>query len=208
MTGAELCGALRRQRQKLLAHVLRAYARSAFLTLPCTACSLPAPTLNHKSKYIKQVHTKKGDSPVELQLPLYIEDIKALLPHRYPFLLIDRVTHLVPGKEVTGYKMVTANEPHFPGHFPEFHLMPGVLITEALAQLGGIAVMAVPEMQGKRPMLAGLDEFRFRGQVRPGDKLDMHVTIDRLRGNMGKGHGAASVDGQVVAEGSILFALA
>lgn len=144
----------------------------------------------------------------EFALPMGIDEIMQILPHRYPFLLVDRVTELEPGQRAVGYKMVTANEPHFTGHFPNYPLMPGVLIAEALAQLGGIAVLMVPELKDKRPMLAGLDDVRIRGQVRPGDKLDMEVTIDRLRGSMGKGHGIAKVDGQVVAEGSILFALA
>ena len=144
----------------------------------------------------------------EFKLPLYAEELRALLPHRYPFLLVDRVTELEPGKRAVGYKLVSANEPQFTGHFPEYNLMPGVLIVEAMAQVGGIAVLAVPELAGKRPMLAGIDEVRFRGQVRPGDKLDMEVTIERLRGSMGRGRGVAKVDGQVVCEGSILFALA
>lgn len=145
---------------------------------------------------------------MEFSLPMYTEEIRQLLPHRYPFLLIDRVTNIDPGKLATGYKLVSANEPHFAGHFPEYNLMPGVLIAEAMAQLGGIAVLMLPELTGKRPMLAGLDEFRFRGQVRPGDKLDMEIRIERLRDAMGKGRGVASVDGQTVAEGAILFALA
>lgn len=143
----------------------------------------------------------------EIQLPLYAEDLRNILPHRYPFLLVDRVTDLTPGKHAVGYKMVTANEPHFTGHFPEYNLMPGVLITEAMAQLGGIAVLTLPEMKDKMPMLAGLDSIRFRGQVRPGDKLDMDVTIDRLRGSMGRGHGVAKVNDEVVCEGNIVFAL-
>jgi 3-hydroxyacyl-[acyl-carrier-protein] dehydratase len=141
-------------------------------------------------------------------LPLSAEDIRRLLPHRYPFLLVDRVTELEPGKRAVGYKMVTANEPHFTGHFPEYMLMPGVLIAEAMAQLGGVALLALPELKGRRPMLTGLDGVRFRGQVRPGDRLDMQVEIDRLRGSMGRGYGEAFVDGQKVCEGTILFALA
>ncbi|WP_245631882.1 3-hydroxyacyl-ACP dehydratase FabZ [Alicyclobacillus ferrooxydans] len=144
----------------------------------------------------------------EIQLPMYVEDIKKLLPHRYPFLLIDRVTELEPGKRAVGYKMVSANEPHFTGHFPEYNLMPGVLVVEAMAQLGGVAVLALPELAGKMPMFAGIDSARFRGQVRPGDKLDMDVTIDRLRGSMGRGQGIATVNGEKVCEATILFALA
>lgn len=141
-------------------------------------------------------------------LPLYVEDIRKLLPHRYPFLLVDRVTALEPGQFVAGYKLVTTNEPHFTGHFPEYNIMPGVLIAEAMAQLGGIAVLAVPEFSGKQPMLTGLDEMRFRRPVRPGDKLEMEVTIERLRGSMGKGKATAKVDDEIVAYGTILFALA
>lgn len=144
---------------------------------------------------------------MDISLPLYAEDIRRILPHRYPFLLVDRVTELEPGKRAAGYKMVSANEPHFTGHFPEYNLMPGVLIAEAMAQLGGIAVLLVPEFAGKQPMLAGLDEMRFRGQVRPGDKLEMETEIDRLRGSIGRGRGVARVDGQVVCEGTIIFAL-
>ena len=144
----------------------------------------------------------------DFTLPMYADDIRKFLPHRYPFLLVDRVTELEPGKRAVGYKMVTANEPHFTGHFPDYNLMPGVLIVEAMAQLGGIAVLAVPDLAGKRPMLAGLDEVRFRGQVRPGDKLEMAVDINRLRGSIGRGHGVAKVDGVVVCEGVITFALA
>lgn len=144
----------------------------------------------------------------EFQMPMYVEDIRKLLLHRYPFLLIDRVTELNPGKHAVGYKMVSANEPHFTGHFPDFALMPGVLIVEAMAQLGGVAVLSLPEMEGKMPMFAGIDSCRFRGQVRPGDKLDLDVTIDRLRGSMGRGQGVATVGGEKVCEATILFALA
>ncbi|GGJ13703.1 3-hydroxyacyl-[acyl-carrier-protein] dehydratase FabZ [Alicyclobacillus cellulosilyticus] len=140
-------------------------------------------------------------------LPLYAEDIRRILPHRYPFLLVDRVTELIPGERVAGYKLVTANEMHFVGHFPDYQVMPGVLIMEAIAQLGGIGVLVVPAFRDKLPMFTGLDDVRFRGQVRPGDRLDMEVVIERLRGTMGKGRGTARVDGKVVAEGTILFAL-
>ena len=144
----------------------------------------------------------------EFELPMYVEDIRKVLPHRYPFLLIDRVTELEPGKRAVGYKMVSVNEPHFTGHFPDYPLMPGVLMVEAMAQLGGVAVLALSEMEGKLPMFAGIDSCRFRGQVRPGDKLLLDVTIDRLRGSMGRGHGVATVDGEKVCEATILFALA
>jgi 3-hydroxyacyl-[acyl-carrier-protein] dehydratase len=143
----------------------------------------------------------------ELQLPLYAEQIRKILPHRYPFLLVDRVTELVPGERAVGYKLVSQNEPQFTGHFPEFSLFPGVLTVEAMAQLGGVAILMKPEFQNKLPVFAGVDGVRFRGQVRPGDKLDMELTIDRLRGSMGKGTGIAKVDGKVVCEGTLMFAL-
>ncbi len=148
------------------------------------------------------------EQELELTLPLYAEDIRKLLPHRYPFLLVDRVTELTPGNRAVGYKMVTANEPQFTGHFPEFNIMPGVLIAEAMAQLGGIAIMVNPGFTGKRPMLTGLDNFRFRRPVRPGDKLEIDITIDRMHGSMGQGSGIAKVDGEICAQGNILFAFA
>jgi 3-hydroxyacyl-[acyl-carrier-protein] dehydratase len=144
---------------------------------------------------------------MELNLPLYVEDIRKYLEHRYPFLLVDRITEVDPGVRVKGYKMVTANEPHFTGHFPAYNVMPGVLIVEAMAQLGGVLMMSKPEFEGKRPLLSGIDGARFRGQVRPGDKLDLELTIERLKGPLGKGKGTAHVDGKLVAEATIMFAI-
>lgn len=144
----------------------------------------------------------------DFELPLYAEQIRQILPHRYPFLLVDRVTELVPGEKAVGYKLISQNEPQFTGHFPEFSLFPGVLTVEAMAQLGGVAILMKPEFKDKLPVFAGIDGVRFRGQVRPGDKLDMELTIDRLRGSMGKGTGIARVDGKVVCEGTLMFALA
>ncbi|MFB5191041.1 3-hydroxyacyl-ACP dehydratase FabZ [Alicyclobacillus fastidiosus] len=144
---------------------------------------------------------------MEFNLPLYVEDIRKILPHRYPFLLVDRVTDIEPGVSVKGYKMVTTNEPHFTGHYPDFNIMPGVLIVEAMAQLGGVAILSQSDFEGKRPLLSGIDGARFRGQVRPGDKLELELTIDRLKGRIGKGKGTAHVDGKLVAEAEILFAI-
>lgn len=144
---------------------------------------------------------------MELNLPLYAEDIRQILPHRYPFLLVDRVTEIEPGVRVKGYKLVTANEPHFTGHYPDYNVMPGVLITEAMAQLGGVVILSLPDFEGKRPLLSGIDGARYRGQVRPGDKLDLEIEIERLKGRMGKGKGTAYVDGKLVAEATILFVI-
>jgi len=136
-----------------------------------------------------------------------IQEIKNVIPHRYPFLLVDRVTEIEEGKRVVGYKNVTANEPFFQGHFPEYPVMPGVLIVEALAQLGAIGVLGMEENKGKLGFLAGLDRCRFKRQVKPGDQLKLEVEITRMRGVIGKGKGIASVDGEVACEAEIMFAI-
>ncbi|MCL4459603.1 MAG: 3-hydroxyacyl-ACP dehydratase FabZ [Chloroflexi bacterium] len=139
---------------------------------------------------------------------LGIKEIWEALPHRYPFLLVDRIVELAPdGSRAVGIKNVTINEPFFQGHFPGYAIMPGVLIVEALAQTGGAAVLANAEHKGKMGVLAGIDGFRFRRPVVPGDTLRLEVTLSKVRGPIGKMHGRATVDGQVVAEGEILFAL-
>ncbi len=136
-----------------------------------------------------------------------IREIMERIPHRYPFLLVDRVLELVPGKSGKGIKNVTINEPFFTGHFPGAPIMPGVLIVEAMAQLGAMVVLSVPENKGKLAFFAGIDSMRFRRQVVPGDQLYMEVEISRMRGSIGKGSVKALVDGQVAAEGTVMFAL-
>ena len=136
-----------------------------------------------------------------------IREIMERIPHRYPFLLVDRVLELVPGKSGKGIKNVTMNEPFFAGHFPGTPIMPGVLIVEAMAQLGAMVVLSLPENKGKLAFFAGIDSMRFRRQVVPGDQLYMEVEISRMRGSIGKGSVKALVDGQVAAEGTVMFAL-
>ena len=136
-----------------------------------------------------------------------IREIMERIPHRYPFLLVDRVLELVPGKSGKGIKNVTINEPFFTGHFPGAPIMPGVLIVEAMAQLGAMVVLSVPENKGKLAFFAGIDSMRFRRQVVPGDQLFMEVEITRMKGPIGKGSVKALVDGQVAAEGTVMFAL-
>ncbi|MCM3747574.1 3-hydroxyacyl-ACP dehydratase FabZ [Paenibacillus pasadenensis] len=136
-----------------------------------------------------------------------INEIMEIIPHRQPFLLIDRILEVEEGVRAVGIKNVTMNEPFFAGHFPGFPVMPGVLIVEALAQVGAVAILKVDGNRGKIAMFAGIDEFRFRGQVTPGDTLRLEVEITRLKGIIGKGKATASVDGKVVAEGGIMFAL-
>jgi 3-hydroxyacyl-[acyl-carrier-protein] dehydratase len=136
-------------------------------------------------------------------LPLEAADIMTLLPHRYPFLLVDRVVELEPGKRAVGIKQVTANEPHFTGHFPQRPIMPGVLMVEALAQTAGIAVMALDEYRGKLGLFAGIDGCRFKRLVVPGDTLRLEVTVEKLRGMFGRVHAVASVEGEVAVEATL-----
>lgn len=136
-----------------------------------------------------------------------IKEIKEILPHRYPFLLIDRVTEVIEGKSVKGYKNVTINEPFFQGHYPEHPIMPGVLILEAMAQLGGIAILTLEQFKGKTPMFAGADRVRWRKPVGPGDKLELSCEIIKLRGPIGVGKALATVDGKKVCEAEITFAI-
>ena len=134
-------------------------------------------------------------------------EIADILPHRFPFLLVDRILEVEEGTRAVGIKAVTIGEPFFAGHFPGFPVMPGVLIAEALAQVGAVAVMRSPAHQGQIPFLAGLDAFRFRRQVVPGDVLRLEVTLTSLRQRAGRGHGVASVDGELAAEGDIIFVM-
>lgn len=136
-----------------------------------------------------------------------INEIKKIIPHRYPFLLVDQVMEMEEGKRVVGLKNVTINEPFFQGHFPDYPVMPGVLMLEALAQVGAIAVLGIEANQGKIGFLAGVDKCRFKRQVLPGDRLKLEVEIIRMKGPIGKGKGKASVDGQLACEAEITFAI-
>ena len=138
---------------------------------------------------------------------LTIEQIKEILPHRYPFLLIDGVDDYVPGKWAKAYKYVSPDDEIFKGHFPEYPVLPGVLIIEALAQTGAIATLSLPETRGKLALFGGIKDARFFRQVRPGDKLELECEITRVRGTVGIGSGIASVDGTKVCSAKITFAL-
>ena len=138
---------------------------------------------------------------------LNIDEIKKIIPHRYPFLLIDRVSELEPGVRAVGHKNVTINEPFFAGHFPDYPLMPGVLVIEALAQVGAVALLSLPQHQGKLALFAGLDEVRFKAQVRPGDALRLVVGLQAIKLGIGKGQAEAYVGDKLVVSGQMLFAL-
>ncbi len=139
---------------------------------------------------------------------LTIEEIQKLLPHRYPFALVDRIIEYVPGKRAVGIKNVTFNEPHFQGHFPGRPMMPGVLIVEAMAQVGGIVLTQLPELEGGLFLFAGIDKVRFRRPVVPGDRLIMTVELLCVkRRRFGKMQARSVVDGQLVSEGELMFSL-
>lgn len=135
------------------------------------------------------------------------QEIKDIIPHRYPFLLVDKIVDIEEGKRVTGIKNVSINEPFFQGHFPDYPVMPGVLIIEALAQVGAVAMLQKEENKGKIGFLAGVDNCRFKRQVVPGDQLKLEVEITRLRGPVGKGKAVATVDGETACEAEIMFAI-
>jgi 3-hydroxyacyl-[acyl-carrier-protein] dehydratase len=138
---------------------------------------------------------------------LDIQQIKEIIPHRYPFLLVDRVLEVEEGKHAVGIKNVTANEEFFNGHFPDYPVMPGVLIVEALAQVGAVAMLKKEENRGRLAFFTGIDNCRFKKQVKPGDQLRLEVEIIRSRGALGKGKATATVDGEIVCEAEIMFAL-
>jgi 3-hydroxyacyl-[acyl-carrier-protein] dehydratase len=143
-----------------------------------------------------------------VKAPLGPAEIRALIPHRYPLLLVDRIEEIEPGVRAIGLKNVTQNEPFFQGHFPDYPVMPGVLVIEAMAQVGAVGVMAGGEHRDRLALFAGIDGVRFRRQVLPGDVLRMEVEITRLKGKVGRGKGRATVEGERVCEAQLMFAFA
>jgi 3-hydroxyacyl-[acyl-carrier-protein] dehydratase len=138
---------------------------------------------------------------------LDVEQIRAILPHRYPFLLVDRILELEPGKRAVGLKNVTINEEFFCGHFPGHAVMPGVLVLEAMAQVGGVMLLTLNQHTGKLAYFGGMDNVRFRKPILPGDTLITEVTMIKARGHVGKVKVVGSVDNEVACEGEFIFAL-
>ena len=138
-------------------------------------------------------------------LPWEAADIMTILPHRYPFLLIDRVVEIDPGQRVVAIRNVTANEPQFTGHFPGRPIMPGVLLVESLAQAGAVALLSTEENRGKLVLFAGIDECRFRRIVIPGDTLRLEITVEKLGRVSGRARAVATVEGEVAVEALLSF---
>ena len=134
-----------------------------------------------------------------------ITEIMSILPHRYPFLLIDRVVEVERRQRIVAIKNVSFNEPQFQGHFPDYPIMPGVLMVEALAQAGAVGVLSHPDFLGRVPLFAGIDDVRFRRVVRPGDVLDFQLTVDRLRSTFGRGTGVVQFAGDAVLDAKLSF---
>ncbi len=135
------------------------------------------------------------------------KEIMDIIPHRYPFLLIDTIEELEPGVRALGKKCVSMNEPYFQGHFPGNPVMPGVLIIEALAQVGAVAILSQPEWKGRTAYFAGIDKAKFRQKVMPGDVLMLEMEIIKVKGPVGVGKATATVNGKVAASAELTFAI-
>lgn len=138
---------------------------------------------------------------------LDVNGIMEIIPQRAPFLMIDKVEDFVPGESAIAYKNVCINEPHFAGHFPGNPIMPGVLIVEALAQTGAVAILSKEENRGRNALFGGIDKLRFKKQVKPGDTLKLEVKIIKQKGPIGIGEAIATVDGEVACKGELTFAI-
>ena len=152
-------------------------------------------------------YTVEARRGVTIALPLDRAAIETILPHREPFLMIDEVLELEPGERVVARKLVRADEWYLRGHFPGRPVMPGVLIVEAMAQTGAVAVLSEEENRGRIALFAGIDDTRFKRIVEPGDELELECRLEQVRGPIGKGRARATVDGQLAARGTLTFAV-
>ncbi len=171
---------------------------------PIASSSAPGPSSEEEDSL-----PAKTQSKVPSGMPILgVEGIHGLLPHRYPFALVDKIIAYEPGKSATGVKNVTFNEPHFQGHFPGRPLMPGVLIVEAMAQVGGVIVTQIPDVPPGLFVFVGIDNVRFRRPVVPGDQLIIKAELLSIkRKRFGKVQAEAMVDGQIAASGELMFSL-
>jgi len=142
-----------------------------------------------------------------MKILLNNKEIQSIIPHRYPFLLVDKIIDVECGKKAVGIKNVTANEPFFQGHFPENPIMPGVLIVEAMAQVGAVSILGMEENKGKLAVFTGIDKMRFKKQVVPGDTLRMEVEMIAMKRGIGKAKAVAYVDEALAASGELMFAV-
>ncbi len=140
-------------------------------------------------------------------MELTTTQIQEILPHRYPFLLVDRITDCIPGEKADGIKCVSVNEAQFCGHFPGHPVMPGVLLIEALAQVGAVALLTLPEYQGKLVLFGGIKNARFKQQVTPGDVVNLHCTLTQRRGPVGFGKAEARVNGKLAVQAELSFVI-
>jgi 3-hydroxyacyl-[acyl-carrier-protein] dehydratase len=147
---------------------------------------------------------RRGREPIG---QMGIEQIMTRIPHRYPFLLVDRILELEPGRRIVGLKNVSSNEPFFHGHFPDYPVMPGVLVVEAMAQVGGVLASYLPGAEGHLAYFASIERFRFRRPVKPGDQLISEVTVIKVRDRVGKMQVVGRVDGSIVADGVLTYSL-
>jgi len=142
-----------------------------------------------------------------MRILLNNKEIQSIIPHRYPFLLVDKIIDIEYGKKAVGIKNITANEPFFQGHFPENPIMPGVLIVEAMAQVGAVSILGMEENKDKLAVFTGIDRMRFKKQVVPGDTLRMEVEMIAMKRGIGKAKATAYVDGALAASGELMFAV-
>ena len=204
---------------------LSGYVNREYFTLQCRRAASEV-TKEHESKYHecpfsgdlslricepRVLHSSvpsRSDYYRRLIMSLYTaKEIMDIIPHRYPFLLIDSIEELEPGVRAVGRKCVTMNEPYFQGHFPGNPVMPGVLIIEALAQVGAVAILSQPEWKGRTAYFAGIDKAKFRQKVMPGDVLHLETTIYKVKGPVGVGKAVAAVNGKIAAQAELTFAI-
>lgn len=180
-------------------------ANAEIMTAPAGSASAEANAEKHAS-------SEAGENAAAVEAartpqPLSVDEIKEIIPHRYPFLLIDQVVDYEPGKFADARKCVTVNEPFFQGHFPQYPVMPGVLIIEALAQTGAVALLSMPANKGKIALFGGIKNARFKKQVRPGDVLELHCELTRMHGPVGMGTAVATVNGKTAVQAELTFAV-